>query len=276
MNDEKDYLERNRRSWDARLPIHLGSAFYDVEGWKSSGRISLTDIERREVGEVKGKSLLHLQCHFGQDTLSWARLGARVCGCDFSAPAIDTARQLAAELDLPATFVCCSVYELPQHLEGSFDIVFTSYGAITWLPDLTRWAEVIAHFLKPGGTLYLADFHPVLWMLDEEMRQLKYPYHNIGPIESELQGTYAAPKSNLSGKEYNWNHSLSEVINSLISCGLRLEFLNEYPYSPFDCFPNSVRGSDGYYRIRGLEGIIPLIFSLRARKPGGAYAEAAP
>ncbi len=261
-----EYLSHNRRAWDARVPVHVRSDFYDVDAWKREGGISLTDIELREVGDVRGRSLLHLQCHFGQDTLSWARLGARVVGCDFSEPAIAQARQLAEELSLSAEFICCSVYDLPQHLSGEFDIVFTSYGVLGWLPDLEPWAEVVTHFLKPGGMFYLAEFHPVLWMLDEQMKTLKYPYHNAGIIESELNGTYADPSAMLTGKEYNWNHSLSEVLCPLLRRGLQLELFHEYPFSPFNCFPNMVRGNDGYHRICGLENVLPMIFTLRMRK----------
>ncbi len=266
MNPFAKYFEQNRLLWDARLPIHLRSAFYDVDAWKRSGGISLSDIERQALGDVRDKSLLHLQCHFGQDTLSWARLGARVTGCDFSEPAIAMARQLAEELSLPATFVCCSVYDLPQHLTGQFDIVFTSYGVLSWLPDLTAWAGVIAHFLKPGGVFYIAEFHPVLWMLDENMERLKYPYSNTGPIESDVEHSYADPSVQLPGREYTWNHALSEVVMPLLQRGLRLEHFEEYPYSPFDCFPNSVRGEDGFFRLRGMEGKVPMVFALYMRK----------
>lgn len=260
-----ELFSANQHGWNLRTEVHKSSEFYDVEGWKG-GKTSLTLIELREVGDVAGKSLLHLQCHFGQDTLSWARLGAQVTGCDLSDKAIGYARELAAELNLPAKFVCCNLYDLPKHLEGQFDIVFTSYGTIGWLPDLTRWAQVINHFLKPGGFFYIADFHPVVWMFDEQMEFLKYPYHNAGVIESEQVGTYADRYANIEYKEFGWNHSLSEIINSLTGQGLRIEFLNEYPYSPFDCFDKTVKGEDSNYRIEGLEGIIPMVYSIGARK----------
>jgi len=264
-NNHESFFSANKQGWNLRTEVHKTSAFYDVEAWKKGGN-SLTPIELREVGDVRGKSLLHLQCHFGQDTLSWARLGARVTGCDLSDKAIDYARELSAELALPARFVCCNVYDLPAHLDDRFDIVFTSYGTIGWLPDLTRWAQVISHFLQPGGLFYIADFHPVLWMFDDEMQSLKYPYHNSGVIETEQKGTYADREAGIQYKEFGWNHSLSEIINSLIGQGLRIEFLHEYPYSPYDCFDKTVKGEDGNYRIRGLEGIIPMMYSIGARK----------
>jgi 2-polyprenyl-3-methyl-5-hydroxy-6-metoxy-1,4-benzoquinol methylase len=262
---EQSYIEANRHAWNIRLEAHKNSAFYDVEGWKQ-GKTSLTEIELRELGDVSGKKLLHLQCHFGQDTLSWARLGATVTGCDLSDEAIAYARELATEVGIDAQFVCCNVFDLPQHLEGEFDIVYTSFGVVGWLPDLEPWAAVIAHFLKPGGTFYMAEFHPVVWILDEKMEFIKYAYHNVEVIESEMTGTYADRYANLKYKEYGWNHSLSEVLNPLLRHGLRLEFFNEYPFSPFDCFDKTVRGADGNFRIQGLEDKIPMVYSLRMVK----------
>ena len=263
--DHDDHFAANRHGWNLRTEVHKTSAFYDVASWKA-GKNSLTPIELREVGDVTGRSLLHLQCHFGQDTLSWARMGAaEVVGCDLSDKAIEYARELAAEMNLPARFVCCNLYELPQHLEGQFDIVFTSYGTIGWLPDLERWASVVRHFLKPGGVFYIADFHPVVWMFDDQMELLQYPYLGGEIIETEHVGTYADRDSGIKYKDFGWNHSLSEVVNCLIGQGLRIEFLNEYNYSPFDCFDKTVRGADGNYRIQGLEGIIPMVYSIRAR-----------
>jgi SAM-dependent methyltransferase len=256
------FFEANREGWNLRTGVHIESSFYNVETWKKGGS-SLTAIETEEVGSVKGKKLLHLQCHFGQDTLSWARLGASVTGCDLSDKAIDYARRLAVEVGEEARFVCCNVLDLPQHLDDQFDIVFTSYGVIGWLPDLKPWAKVVAHFLKPGGFFYMAEFHPVLWMLDDSMQHLKYAYHNAGVIETEQSGTYANRYADIQFKEYGWNHSLSEVLNCLLSEGLKLDFLNEYPYSPFNCFDRMVKGTDGNYRIEGLEDIVPMVYSIK-------------
>lgn len=265
MQEIDSYFEANREGWNLKTEIHKTSKFYNLEDWKS-GANSLTNIELGEVGDVSGKKLLHLQCHFGQDTMSWARMGASVTGCDFSDKAIELARELSSELKLPARFVCCNVYDLPQHLRGKFDVVFTSYGTIGWLPDLDRWAAVVAHFLKRGGFFYIADFHPVIWMMDDNMEYLKYPYHNAEVIETEQTGSYADRYASIRYKEYGWNHSLSEVINALIRHGLRIEFLNEYAYSPYNCFSKTVRGEDGNYRIQGLENVLPMVYSIKATK----------
>jgi 2-polyprenyl-3-methyl-5-hydroxy-6-metoxy-1,4-benzoquinol methylase len=267
--DYQQYFDANKDSWNKRTQVHQKSDFYGLEQWKiNPAATSLNPAEIREIGDVKGKSLLHLQCHFGQDTLSFARMGARVTGCDLSDEAIATANALATEVGLSdAKFVCCNVYDLPAHLQGQFDIVFTSYGTIGWLPDLQPWAEVIAHFLKPGGVFYMIDFHPVLWMMDDNMTHLKYAYHNAAVIETEQKGTYADRNADLSYTEYGWNHSFSELLNSLLKVGLQVEFFNEYTYSPYNCFANTVKGDDGNYRIKGLEDVLPMVYSLKMTKP---------
>ncbi len=258
-----DYFKANRDGWNQRTTAHLQSEFYNVANWKQTDGNSLTPIERRELGDVSGLSILHLQCHFGQDTLSLARMGATVTGCDLSDKAIEAANALAQEVGIPdARFVCCNVYDLPQHLEGQFDLVFTSYGTIGWLPDLELWAKVVRHFLKPGGRFYMADFHPVLWMLDDDMKQLQYPYAGGAVIVTEHTDSYTDNSAGLSYTEYGWNHSISELLNSLLRQGLHLRFFNEHDYSPYNCFANTVKGDDGFYRIKGLEGVIPMVYSL--------------
>ena len=263
---KEDWVAANRAGWNLRTPVHLQSSFYDLEGWKA-GRTSLQAIELEEMGLVAGRSLLHLQCHFGQDTLSWARLGASVVGCDLADVAVESARALAQELALPARFVCCNLYDLPTQLEEKFDIVFTSYGSIGWLPDLTAWAGVVKHFLKPGGFFYMVDFHPVVWMFDSEFKKIEYAYHNTGPIATDNSGSYTDRDADIHYRDYGWNHSLSEILNSLLGQGLRLDFLNEFPYSPYSVFSPCVRGADGNYRIAGMEDKIPMIYSLKASLP---------
>ena len=174
-----DYKKANLALWNEWAHLHAGSAFYDVEGFKA-GKTSLNPLEMEELGNVAGKTLLHLQCHFGLDSLSWARLGASVTGVDFSDQAIALARSLSQEVGLEAEFVCSDIYELPQVLAGQFDIVYTSYGVLAWLPDLKNWAAVIAHFLKPGGVFFIAEFHPFAMVFDNSETatglRIQYPY----------------------------------------------------------------------------------------------------
>lgn len=265
MQDQSSYFKANKELWNKRVGIHVNSEFYDVASFKA-GKTSLNEIELNALGDVKGKSILHLQCHFGMDTISWARKGAIVTGIDFSEEAIKTSKDLAAQMKVNANFICSDVYELPKKLDQQFDIVFTSYGVIGWLPDLDKWATVINYFLKPGGIFFIAEFHPVLWMMDDEFTHLKYSYFNDEVIETISEGTYGDRHADISSTEYGWNHSLDEVFGSLLKNNLEITEFREYPYSPYNCFNNTVIGSDGMYRIKGLENKLPMMYSLKAIK----------
>jgi SAM-dependent methyltransferase len=265
MTDHDNYFEANRDLWNQRTAVHKDSSFYDLAGFKA-GKNVLTPIELKELGDVQGKKMLHLQCHFGMDSLNWSRLGAAVTGIDLSDTAIREARQLNDELGMNATFICCNVYDLKDHLDEQFDIVFTSYGVIGWLPDLDRWAALIAHYLKPGGTFYMAEFHPVVWMFDDEFTRIKYFYENREVIITENEGTYTDRNAAIRGKEYSWNHSISEVLNALINTGLKIELFNEFMFSPYPCFRNMVEAEKDRWQIRGMEGKIPMVYSVRAVK----------
>jgi SAM-dependent methyltransferase len=265
MTDYKKYFQANKDLWDRRTTIHKDSAFYDVAGFKA-GKNILTPIESTELGDVKGKKMLHLQCHFGLDSLNWTRLGANVTGIDFSDDAINEAKRLSDELGMDAKFICCNIYDIKNHLKGEFDIVFTSYGVISWLPDLDKWAEIISHFLKPQGTFYMAEFHPVIWMFDDDFKEIKYCYEHREVIETESQGTYTDRNADIKAKEYGWNHSVSEVLNALITHGMQIEFFNEHMYSPYPCFNNVVQNDNGNWWIKGLEDRIPMVYSVKAIK----------
>ena len=265
MEHHQEYFEANKELWNQRTAVHLDSSFYNREGFKK-GETVLTPIELRELGEVKGKTLLHLQCHFGMDSLDWARRGARVTGVDLSDKAIQEAQQLNAEMGLDARFVCCNVLDTAAHVPDQFDIVFTSYGTIGWLPDLVPWAQMIAEKLKPGGIFYIAEFHPVVWMFDDDFTRIAYSYENREVIITENQGTYTDRNADIKGKEYSWNHSISEVLNALTGAGLQLKQFNEFMYSPYPCFRNVIEFEPGKWHIRGLEGKIPMLYSLMATR----------
>jgi SAM-dependent methyltransferase len=262
-------MKSNENLWDHWTELHEKSDFYNVVGFKA-GKLTLCDIEKEELGDVAGKSLLHLQCHFGLDTLSWARLGASVTGVDFSDKAIARAKSLSEETGIPATFVRSNVYDLPGNLSGQFDIVYTSYGVLWWLPDIEKWAKVVAHFLKPGGTFLLVEFHPIASVYDmDDSGELKamYPYFSRPqPLTFQVQGSYAASDPDYRGVEYGWNHSMGEYVTSLIEAGLRIESLREYPVAHWRMFPNMEQGADGLWRLPGAMGEIPLMFSLKATR----------
>ena len=240
-----------------------------LEAFRAGG-IRLHDYEREQVGDVEGKSLLHLQCHFGIDTLSWARLGADVTGADFSPKAIDLATRLAADLELNARFVESNVYELPQRLEGQFDVVYTSRGVLGWLPDIRGWARVVAHFVRPGGIFFITEAHPIAWALGEELPlAFRYAYwEHVEPEVFDVEGSYADPTADVkTEKEYSWNHGLGEIVTALIDAGLTIELLREYPFSDWD-MGWTVEAPDGtWVKPASVEGEVPVSYSLRARKP---------
>lgn len=270
--DTTKFKAANLALWDEWTAIHVNSPFYDVEGFKR-GDLKLNSLERQELGDVSGKSLLHLQCHFGLATMSWARLGATATGVDFSSKSIDAARALAAELELPVQFVCSEIDTLPEKLNGEFDIVFTSYGILPWLPDLDRWAQVIAHFLKAGGVFYIAEAHPVSYIFDDDQGAtdlvVKHRYFTHGePIEWKVQGSYADRSAPVAQPvSYEWMHTMADIINALIGNGLTIEFLHEFPFVTWQQLPFMVEDTDGYWRLPDRESSVPLLFSIKARKP---------
>jgi SAM-dependent methyltransferase len=267
------YLEANKRLWNEWTRIHEKSLFYDVEGFRAGNR-RLHPLEIEEVGDVSGKSLLHLQCHFGLDTLSWAGRGATVTGADFSEEAIALAISLSEEVKIPARFLRANIYDLPDLLHEQFDIVFTSYGAITWLPDIYRWAEVAAGFVKPGGFFYIAEFHPFSYVFDDgaEAKGLKvhYPYFNgSDPMAFPVWGSYADKTAQVNEpNEYCWSHTMGDIVTALASAGLRIEFLHEHPFSVNDQLPFMELAEDRYWRLKVQRECVPLMFSIRASKPG--------
>jgi SAM-dependent methyltransferase len=269
--------EANRALWNTWTRINLQSTFYDVEAFEAGRGRDLDPIARAGPGDVRGKSLLHLQCHFGMDTIRWAKHGATVTGVDFSEEAIAAARALAARMHVPATFIHSDVYDLPAHLEGRFDVVFTSHGVLCWLPDLERWAHVVTRYLAPGGLFYIVEAHPLLLCFDDRLTEpdlrLLYPYfHGPEAIREEHPGCYSAPDAPITSVEYLWLHTLSDIIGSLTRTGLHVEAFEEYPFLGWKFFPWMVEGADGWWRLpedgrlpTG-RGSLPLMFSLKATK----------
>lgn len=261
-----DYKTVNKDSWNKRTDIHWQSDFYDNPAFVA-GKDSLNSIELDLLGDVKGKSILHLQCHFGQDTISLARLGAQAVGVDLSDRAIARARELAKACGVAdVRFIECDVYDLPQHLDEQFDIVFTSYGTIGWLPDMDRWAALIHLYLKPSGQFVFAEFHPVVWMFDDHFTEVGYDYFNTGALYETQDGTYTDGDEGMSANYVEWNHGLGEVLTSLLGAGLRIDSFQEFDYSPYACFPDVVEIEPSKYRIASLEKLIPMVYALSATK----------
>ncbi len=265
MKTNAKYFETNKATWNTKVNVHAKSAMYNMEAFKN-GKSSLMAYELDALGDVSGKSLLHLQCHFGQDTLSWSRMGAKCTGVDLSDEGIKLAQHLNDELKLDAEFVCCNVLDTSKFIEDTFDIVFTSYGVIGWLPDLKPWGKMIAERLKKGGTFFMAEFHPIVWMFDylDGKPIMKYGYMQDAVIYEEYEGTYADQQSEMLSKEYGWNHGLSEVINALTEAGLHVEYLKEFDESPYDVLPDLKKIDSGMYVTK--DKLYPLIFTLKATK----------
>lgn len=260
-----DYKEVNRANWDDRVAIHVASDFYNVDAFKAGGQ-TLTPFQMEEVGDLTGRSLVHLQCHFGLDTLSLARLGARVTGLDLSQKAIDVARELAADCGIEARFVAAELYDAEEALGDTYDMVFTGMGALCWLPDLTRWAQIVAALLKPGGVVYLSEFHPFADVLDDdEGATVAYDYFDTSPHVWDEPHTYTGSEVLEHTVSVQFQHPMSEVITSLAAAGLRLEYLREYDYTLFQRFKSLVSDASGYRYPEGRPRI-PMMYSLRAHK----------
>jgi SAM-dependent methyltransferase len=258
-----DWLEVNREMWDERVPIHVASSLYDVEAFVA-GRSSLRAFELAELPDVRGRTLVHPQCHFGEDTLSLARLGAQVTGLDFSAPAIAAARDLAARCELDAEFVEANVYDAAEALGGRrFDIVYTGVGAINWLPDIERWARVMASLTAPGGSLYLAEFHPLTNVFGDDLTVVS-PYFSERPFELAKPGSYADPDAATThDRTVEWHHGIGAVVSAVIGAGFELEFLHEHDHTLFARWPFLV-GERGSFRMPEGMPSLPLLYSLRA------------
>jgi len=267
----KEHYETNCELWNRLTAINAGSRMYGMEAFRR-GQNTLDPIEAEELGDVVGKSVLHLQCHFGQDTMSLARMGARVTGVDFSDEAIKLAKNLSSELAISSEFICCNIYDLPKHLDRKFDIVFTSGGVLSWIDDLAKWAQLIDRYLKLDGFFYIREFHPVANVFDNErateLVALHSYFHQKEPMAFEADGSYSDHQAKFDKpcKSYEWQHSMADVVNALLSVNLRLEFLHEFPFCTYDHFPFLEKGGDGRWRFPGSQELIPLMFSIKAIK----------
>ena len=263
-------IDLNRRWWDERVPIHLTSSFYDVDSFRS-GRNTLQQWELDEVGEVSARSLLHLQCHFGLDTLSWARIGARATGVDFSQPAVEAAAQLAAELDIDATFVCSDVYDAVDALAGAqYDVVYTGHGALVWLPDIERWADQVARLVAPNGILYVSEFHPVTQLFgweDDAMEIVHHYREGEVTLSEDARGSYADLETHT---EHNTNalylHTIGSVLTTLLDHDFQIELFRERDVTLYPRFSFLHPDSMGIYHTPSERPTLPHMYSVRARK----------
>ena len=261
----EDYYKINKEAWNARTKIHLYSSFYDLDKFKREVK-SVPDLDLSLLGDVRGRSILHLQCHFGMDTLSLSKMGANIVGVDFSEEAIQTAKSLNEELGLNAQFCCCNIYDAPTILKGQkFDIVYTSYGVVNWLSDLIQWGQVISQMLKDGGKFVIVEFHPILWMFNEEFSQVRYAYSRKEPYIVE-ESTYTDSENDNRQKTVTWNHGLAVVLKGLLNNDLQVQSFGEYDYLPFNLFGNMAAEKNGTFKVAGKNGEVPMLFSVVAVK----------
>jgi 2-polyprenyl-3-methyl-5-hydroxy-6-metoxy-1,4-benzoquinol methylase len=265
----EDGVAINRAHWDERVAVHVRSAFYNVDGFRR-GETDLTPIEAAEIGDIADLRVAHLQCHFGMDTMYLARRGARVTGLDFSANAVAAARTLAAETGSSAEFVEGNVYDAPRLLgEGLYDLVFTSWGTIIWLPDIARWAQVVAALLKPGGRLYFLDGHPAASVLDQAdadaVLRSAFPYFSDAPLIFEGQGTYADREAVFTHtRSVEWVHPIGAIVGALLAAGMRLTALREHDTAAWQMWPCLVQGADGMWRMPADRPNLPLSVTIEA------------
>ncbi|SDP20908.1 Methyltransferase domain-containing protein [Actinopolyspora xinjiangensis] len=265
-----ELVEDNRRHWDERVPIHTASPFYDLNGFRAGEEV-LDRFQLDELGDVTGLDLVHLQCHIGLDTLGWARHGARVAGLDFSAPAVRTATELAAEVGLShrARFVAADVRDAVDELGADgFDVVYTGGGALMWLPDIVEWARTVAALLRPGGRLYLVEFHPLTEVLDDEHgATVDRDYFTRRPRTYDAPGSYADWEAETThNTATEWHHTVGDVVSAIAGAGLRIEFLHEHDTIPFRRY--AALATDGaYFHYPEGRPRLPLMYSLTAAKP---------
>ena len=261
MNYSKDYQKINRDSWNKRTPHHIASEFYDNNAF-IAGKTSLNNIELDLIGDVTDLTVLHLQCHFGQDTISFSRMGAHATGVDLSDVAIAEAKKLAGQIGTNTDFIVSDILELDQNHDKQYDLVFTSYGTIGWLPDINRWGDIVNKFLKPGGRFIIVEFHPVVWMFDDDLKEVFYKYSQSDAIQEKIDGTYAEKDANIEGESICWNHGLADVIQALLRQDLELADFKEYDYSPYDCLANMEKIGERKYQVKHWGDKVPLVYSL--------------
>lgn len=276
-NDQ--YSKANQANWNERVAGHWSPDGYDAPGFIADPRrvSGVVEFDQPYLGDVTGKSLLHLQCHFGIDTLSWARLGASVTGIDFAGDAITAARSLSDQSGTPGRFVETDLYLTPHALPGEeFDIVYTGVGAINWLPDIAAWGRVVADMLKPGGTFYIRECHPVAWALrfpDEDPHDetivIEHPYFEVAEPsfwDNDFGDVGSAVISN--SRTYEWNHGIAEIMSALTTPGLVIDHFEEHQFLEWQMQHHMIEDDRGRWRLpEHQRDLIPLMYSLRARKP---------
>lgn len=270
-----DYITLNKANWDERAPLHAASAGYETQALVDDPA-HLSEVVRFDLpllGDISGAKGVHLQCHIGTDTLSLARLGAHMTGLDFSPASIAQARLLAQRAGARLAFVEADVYEAAEVLpRESFDLVYTSIGALNWLPSIERWANAVASLLKPGGRLFIREGHPVLFSLNEDRQDalvIEHPYfEQETPQVWEDDSSYVETDARLTATiTHEWNHGMGEIVSALLSHGMQITGLMEHDSIPWEALPGQMScGKDGEWRLDRDRWRMPLSYTLQASK----------
>ncbi|WP_407555598.1 class I SAM-dependent methyltransferase [Streptomyces sp. Pv4-95] len=267
-------LRANQANWDARTPVHVASEFYGLDGSRTADDW-FAPFEWTDLGDLSGRDVLHLQCHLGTETAAFAERGARAVGLDFSAAAVAEARRLADEAGRDVEFVRCDVHRAADALgDRRFDVIYTGKGALCYLPDLAAWAGVVSSLLRPGGALYLVEFHPLLDALgptpgpEREDLLLRHDYSGgRGPLRSDTPCTYTdGPPVRGATTSYEWRHGIGEVISAVVGAGLTVQVVRETELLPWKRFSSMVPSDNGWWRLPPSEPIIPMLYAVRAVK----------
>lgn len=264
--DYKTYFDSNKDLWNNKTDVHIDSEFYDNESFLK-GRNSLNPFELEYLGDVTGKKILHIQCHFGQDSISLARMGAKVTATDISDQAIQKGREFNEQCGTDVKFVETDTYHINDHITDTYDIVFMTYGVICWLPDIGKLAEIVKARLNPGGKMISVEFHPVLNLFDFPNQKISYSYNNVHVYEEEIEGTYAEQETELKGKEFFWQHSIEEVTMPYINLGLQMTAFREYYHSPYNTFESMKEVEKGKFVYGDFPYPIPHMYLTEFTKP---------
>jgi len=274
----EDYRDVNRANWDDRVAAHAASPDYAVSRFTDDPSFlsEVVSFDRARLGDIARLDAVHLQCHIGTDTVSLARLGAKMTGLDFSAPALEQGRRLAEAVGVDVEFVESDLYGAPDALgRERFDLVYTGIGALCWLPDIRRWAEVVASLLRPGGRLFIREGHPVLWSLSDPPREdgllvIEYPYfEQAEPMVWDEGGTYVETDQVFTHNvTHEWNHGIGEIVSAVLAAGLELTALEEHDSVPWDALPGQMTDiGGGEFRLTDRPERLPHTYTLQARRP---------
>lgn len=261
----------NRDNWDERVAGHIDGYRVDRYIRDPAHKSDIVMFDEKRLGDLTGLDVLHLQCHIATDTITLARLGANVTGIDFAPSAIAAAEDMFAKTNTPGRFVLSELYDAPKVLHQQFDMVYTGVGAINWLPDIDGWANVVDHFVKPGGRLFMTEGHPVAWALDQDRQDkllvLGFPYFEGRMQTWDEEKSYLGDATLTHTTSHEWNHGLGEIFGALLKRDFDIRTFEEHRVLPWQMHSWMEEFEEGWFRFpEGLRDQVPLMYTLVAQK----------